>query len=435
MPASRIQATWLVGLTLGALLCVWSPDAAAERVAAAEGTAPSAIAAPSVAAVPVAATPTETTPASLGGEDTSLHEVMPPKRKPGPVRSFIRKQIDQLIGTEASTRELGLLVYPSVVFTPESGWEYGLNSVFVYYANEDPSNRLSEISAFVFLTQRLQYGAEAEHTIYTDKNTWFFYGNVRAHSFPLEYYGAGPDVPLEPIAVYTDKFLRVRERFLRNVDGNLFIGLETDLQWLIGVEWEAEEGVDDFAVPLGGEGHLSVGLGLGIVYDSCHNALNCRHGELAELGFLRYGDRERKYVMNSYFFDARLFREVGDTGVIAAQAAGNFTSGDVPFNQLAILGGARLMRGYYEGHYRDRNAIAGQVEYRWLPIPHLWRFGAAAHASVGSVAPDLKFDKLLWAIGGGVRFLLFPRKDVFTRFDVAWTGNNLGTYIYIGEAF
>jgi hypothetical protein len=41
----------------------------------------------------------------------------------------------------------------------------------------------------------------------------------------------------------------------------------------------------------------------------------------------------------------------------------------------------------------------------------------------------------VWAAGGGIRFLLFPKKDVFTRLDFAFTKEGSGIYIFIGEAF
>jgi hypothetical protein len=39
------------------------------------------------------------------------------------------------------------------------------------------------------------------------------------------------------------------------------------------------------------------------------------------------------------------------------------------------------------------------------------------------------------ASGGGLRFLLFPKKDIFSRLDFAVTREGTGIYIFIGEAF
>jgi len=42
---------------------------------------------------------------------------------------------------------------------------------------------------------------------------------------------------------------------------------------------------------------------------------------------------------------------------------------------------------------------------------------------------------VVWSAGAGIRFLLFPKKDIFTRLDLAFTREGTGVYIFIGEAF
>jgi len=37
--------------------------------------------------------------------------------------------------------------------------------------------------------------------------------------------------------------------------------------------------------------------------------------------------------------------------------------------------------------------------------------------------------------GAGLRFLLFPEKDIYTRIDYALTKEGSGFYFFIGEAF
>ena len=98
------------------------------------------------------------------------------------------------------------------------------------------------------------------------------------------------------------------------------------------------------------------------------------------------------------------------------------------------------MRGYYLGRFRDKNLVAAQVEYRMLPLPLGFtnRWGAAVFASTGTVSGSLgalSKKNMLWAAGGGVRFLIFQKKDIFTRLDVAFTREGTGIYIFIGEAF
>ena len=102
------------------------------------------------------------------------------------------------------------------------------------------------------------------------------------------------------------------------------------------------------------------------------------------------------------------------------------------------MGGESLMRGYYLGRYRDKHLVAGQLEYRILPFNFSKRFGASVFLSVGQVfGDDYDFDlkKFLPTGGAGLRFLIFPDKDIYTRLDVAFTEEGTGFYFYIGEAF
>jgi outer membrane protein assembly factor BamA len=113
-------------------------------------------------------------------------------------------------------------------------------------------------------------------------------------------------------------------------------------------------------------------------------------------------------------------------------------SGDVPFNQMALVGGENLMRGYYYGRYRDKNYIAAQAEYRFLPFPFSRRLGGALFAAAGTVAPTVSafsFKYIQPSGGVGIRYLLFPKKDIFIRFDAGMTREGINFYVYTGEAF
>jgi hypothetical protein len=96
------------------------------------------------------------------------------------------------------------------------------------------------------------------------------------------------------------------------------------------------------------------------------------------------------------------------------------------------------MRGYYLGRFRDRNLLAAQIEYRMLPVSFAKRWGATVFASTGLVYNQLQHierDHFLVAGGAGIRFLLFPKKDVWIRADFALTNEGHGIYIFVGEAF
>lgn len=326
--------------------------------------------------------------------------------------------------------------YPIVAYSPETSLEFGGAAVLVYYAKQDTNNRLSEIYGFSFLTLENQYGANFEHALYSNKNKWFGLGKIKIQSYPLGYYGIGPNIKGDELAVANANFALVRERILRRVKGNVFLGFELDYERLGNVTFDWTEGNESADYILGQNGYSNLGLGLGLVYDTRHNVLNVRHGFLSEIGYLLYepvwGSTNK---LQTLFLDNRAFYKTSKRNVLGLQMIGQFSNGEVPFNQLSMIGGEMMMRGYYLGKYRDNNMVAFQAEHRWLPFPFSKRLGGAVFAGMGSVSPNLNFNKSLWTAGGGLRFLLFPKRDIFTRLDVGMNPDGMGFYLFIGEAF
>ena len=357
-------------------------------------------------------------------------------------QGLVKRYVNSLLNDTSDLAESQLLVYPTLSYAPETSWEFGFSSLYVYFAKDDTANRLSEINAFTFLTLENQYGIWLDHAIYSDQDKWFFLGRLRYQSFPLYYHGIGINTPDEYVARVDANQLAIKERVLRKVKKNLFLGLEFDYQRLASVDFVSPEGGSDpLPAPLGYRGSDNLGLGIGLVKDSRHNVLNVRDGFFSELAFLHYNPSYgSSFNFTSIFSDTRIYRPMGKNNVLAAQVIGQFSTGDVPFNQLALMGGESMMRGYYYGRYRDRNQMAAQVEYRFLPIPLRFtdRVGAALFAGGGTVFDEfsgLGASNFVFSGGAGLRFLLFPKKDIWTRLDVAFTREGAGVYIFIGEAF
>lgn len=358
------------------------------------------------------------------------------KQDPG----LLRRYIHHLLYDTTPISEPQFLAYPTVGFAPETSWEFGISSVFVFYANRDTTNRLSEVNAFTFLTLQQQYGLWLDHALYSQDNKWFSLGRLRVQSFPLLYHGIGPESPEEHLAQVNATMFQLKERVLRKVNGSIFSGLEVDYQRLGSVEFIPNENTV-IEYPLGSGGSSNLGLGLGVLFDNRHNILNVRKGFFSELAMLNYHQAwGSDHSFTSILSDTRLYRPMNKRDVLAVQMLAQFNIGATPFNQLAMLGGETIMRGYYLGRYRDNNQLAIQAEYRFLPLPLGFtnRFGAAVFSGVGSVFNDftsLEPRHFVWSGGAGVRYLLFPKKDVYTRLDVALTREGTGVYIFIGEAF
>ncbi len=359
-------------------------------------------------------------------------------------KSFISRYINTVLKDTVSKERSQFFVFPTVGYRPETGVEFGLTPLYIYYANEDVNNRLSEMKAYSFFTLNGQYGIRISHALYSDKDTWFFLGDIDFEQFPLKYYGIGSDVPTSNIALVDATQIRIKERVLRKVLDNFYIGLETDFRSLSNVSFEPSEDNEEinFELPFGAEGTTNFGVGVGFVYDERHNVLNERDAFFSEFAYLNYNPFWKSNVEYQLItLDNRLFKKVGDNDVLAAQVYGEFNfGGEVPFNQLSYMGGESLMRGYFKGRYRDRNQIAAQVEYRFLPLKLGFtdRLGATIFTGIGEVFnqwDELQLNNVKWSAGAGARFLIFQQKDVYLRFDYAFTRDDSNFYISIGEAF
>ena len=352
--------------------------------------------------------------------------------------NLVKRYLNNVLSESGDPSAPKLINYPTVAYAPETSWELGISSLYVYSANRDLSNRLSEIKAFTFYTLENQYGFWLDHALYTDENKWFFYGRARYQSFPLFYYGIGRETPSEHIALIDGEYLLFRERLLRETLPSLYFGLELDYQGLNRVNYIDTE--TDFELPeVGAMGSNNLGIGLGLLYNNIHNAMNPREGLYSEWAFMNYNTAAGSdYNMTTYVIDNRIYRPVKENTVFAAQVYGQFTSGNAPFNMLALMGGESLMRGYYLGRYRDKNLVAGQVEYRILPFEFSKRWGASVFLAAGQVYGDeygFNWDQFLPTGGAGIRYLIFPEKDIYTRIDVSFTEEGRGVYFFIGEAF
>jgi len=353
-------------------------------------------------------------------------------------KDFLGRVIDNIFNDTSSTEKPKFIAYPTLAYAPETRWEIGMSALYVYYARQDINNRLSEINAFTFFTLEKQYGLWFDHALYSHRSEWFFLGRARFQRFPLLYYGQGPTVTGEELAQINAGSINIRERILRKVKGHFYVGLETDFQKLSNINFEVLS-ASPFERPAGLEPYQNLGLGLGLVFDNRHNVLNVREGLFGETGFLRYARALGSDIpFTRYFLDMRGFLPVTPSQVWASQFYFSHVEGSSPFNQLSLMGGENLMRGYYLGRYRDQTLIAAQTEYRFLPFPFSRRWGAAAFLSAGTIGhspKDINLNLLKVAGGAGVRFLIFPGKDIFTRLDVAFSEDGPAYYLFIGEAF
>lgn len=142
--------------------------------------------------------------------------------------------------------------------------------------------------------------------------------------------------------------------------------------------------------------------------------------------------------------DARPYVRWG-TATVAVQLYAERSTGHVPFDQPALVGGNSVMCGYVRGPFRDKSLLATQAELRY---PATRRLTLAAFDGWGQTGPD--FGRAVSAFvfsgpdgadpyitaGGGVRWRLFREARTSVRVDMAAGSYGArGLYIALNEAF
>lgn len=177
-------------------------------------------------------------------------------------------------------------------------------------------------------------------------------------------------------------------------------------------------------------------LGFHISRDTRPNRFYPTNGTLLDFTSMFFSDAlGSKYSFESYRFMFNFYRSLNKKQVLAYNLHTCATAGEAPFYGQCIYGTNSELRGYVAGRYIDRDMIATQVEYR-LVLP--WRFGIVLFGGLGEVAPsveDFRWDNILPAGGGGLRFKVSKKYNLNFRADLAQGKDGHTFSMGIGEAF
>ncbi len=335
-------------------------------------------------------------------------------------------------------------------YSPETRLGVALFISPVFRLGADTATRKSTGRLLGYYTQEKQWSVQLEHSLFTPGERYAIIGNWRFYDYPIFYYGTGDQTRKADEGLVQYKLVTLSQRVLRRLGRGtpstaqgtaekaaprLFVGPQVVLTSLWDIDaTKAPKLAERPAREL--QSTLIVGAGPVLLLDTRDRLTFPTAGAYAELSatFTGLGG---DYSFGRYVADLR--RYIGLDGgrgkhVLAVQAVGQFHAGEVPFRELAPLGGISLLRGYYEGRYRGRQLAAAQAEYRF-PI---WRrFGGVAFGGIGDVGYRLSdFNHPRVAGGAGVRFTFNRRERLNVRADYGiGQGGAGGFYFSIGEAF
>ncbi len=329
-----------------------------------------------------------------------------------------------------------LIGAPILFYTPETRMGYGAAGSYIFRMSGCKNDaRPSSISPILIYTQEKQFKAQVNTDMYLKADDCRLQVEVRMEKYPNKFFGVGINTLQNNEESYTSRSAGLLLSFLKKLTGKVNIGFQYHFS-----SWKIVEMEDDGQLASGHffgsrDGTIS-GLSLLVNHDTRDNIYFPMKGELYELNARVYSKiLGSKYDFSSLSLDLRKYFTLFRTHVLAVQSVVKMQTGDVPFLNLAQMGGQYNMRGYYEGRFRDKNLMVIQAEYR---TPLIWRFGLVGFAGFGNVAE--KFSKLSLAgmrssYGFGLRFLFDPKEKIQVRMDVGFGEDCTGFYFSIFEAF
>lgn len=335
-----------------------------------------------------------------------------------------------------SSRKPVFKALPTAYYTPETRIAVEAFAYFSFYA--DSADRRSNVRLFAAVTQNRQLTIDLPWQVFTKRESFRIDGKFDIRKFPEYYYGLGNETVEKQRQLYEYWGFGLINRAHKKLKGNHYAGMLMEARWL------RTDNLPAFPMTgtelRGDQGYQFAGAGPSYIYDSRDVILCATRGKFIELAMTMNAvqfPKSSNAVSSFYkiYADYRQFFSVTPSTVLAYEVVAQSALGRVPYRELPALGGPLLHRGYYFGRYRDKNMACVQLEVR----QHLfWRFGAVAYGSAGRVYDD--FDQPLLqnirpAGGGGIRFKLSKKDEANLRFDVAFTPDSHGFYLYFAEAF
>lgn len=331
---------------------------------------------------------------------------------------------------------LALNPFPILFYTPETRTGYGVGAwVISRNAHQGGQVPPDNIWLSAVYTQERQTIVQAIPELYFAGGAMRLQARLRYQAFPTRFYGIGSDTPASAEEPYTPVTHRAEVTFTRRLFGAFSLGARAAYDHTEIARVAAGGQLAVGGVP-GAQGSRLAGLGLVLRRDRREQHFAPRSGSLLQATALRYkGLDGEPWRFTEATLDLRDYLPLPAGQVLALKALARSVVGTVPFTALPRLGGKFVMRGLYEGRYRDRSLLVFQAEQR---IPLGGRWGATAFASTGDVAARmgaLARRDFKAAGGGGLRYAYSRRERINLRLDLAFAHGSRGVYASVGEAF
>ncbi|MEM1120444.1 MAG: BamA/TamA family outer membrane protein [Bacteroidota bacterium] len=349
--------------------------------------------------------------------------------------SVVGQEVDLTDTTKISQRN-SFFAVPVVFFSPETDCAFGDTGIYAFrFKKEKNTARPSQLTLGFAYTLDKQVLLYLPYQLFVKDQTYNIYGELGYYLYSYQFFGLGNDTKQDDREIYKVNFPRIRLNALKLLRSNLYGGFR---YWMDDFDIREIEagGLLDSEKIVGQDGGFLSGAGLVLNYDNRNNIFFPTKGIFAEVvGFSNGSYLGSDFNFTKFTIDVSKYIGFEDQ-VMALNFYSEFTGGNAPFNQLALLGGNRKMRGYFEGQLRDNHQMVLQSEYRF-PV-YKKRLRGVLFGGIGQVAnqlSDFGVSNLKYTYGAGLRILINEKERIHVRLDAGFGKETSGYYITIGEAF
>jgi hypothetical protein len=356
---------------------------------------------------------------------------------------LLPKFIRRMYFEKDTSRKSSFVILPVISSAPETGLELGGSTLYSFYTDTASRyTRVSNIFAYATLTTKGQSRINISSSYWTPGNNYHFTGQAGYINFPFDFYGIGNNTAKADADRLGQKRVRITFTAEKKIGKNIYVGLvaggydyrfhDQDINGIFATDPTIE----------GKHGGTILYIGPTFIFDSRNSntyttkgttltsyfnimngiAGNSNYsGGLLNVEFTQFFALSKRFVLG---FDVQ---------------SQNLTGSQSPFYLMPALGSDEMMRGYYNGRFRDRNMVAGQTELRYRMTE---RFGIVGFLGTGEVFnKDFNVNQLKPNYGGGLRYFFDVQKGLSVRIDYGvgekrpGESRQSGVYVGLGEAF
>lgn len=361
--------------------------------------------------------------------------------------AFAQKKLIQRIfsNEKDTTRKASFMPIPVFGYAQETGFEFGLGSIYSFYVDKaDTLNRSSNFFGAASYSTKKTYNVTLRGDAWTKHNNLHFIGEMRFKNMPFNFYGIGNNTSHIDEDKLVQRMVKVQfdaeKAFAKNTYTGISVGFEnykfTDQE--IGGVYSLNNNLHDK------DGGSVLFIGLSQSYDTRNSNNYPTKGFFGRISYQYappiFGGEH--FTGSQIKMNVRNFWTLAPKIVLGVQGLYHTVqSSNTSFYLLPQMGNDEMMRGYYGGRYRDENFLAAQAEirYRFMERLGMIIFGGAGKVFANSEAQLLQNFKPNYGIGG--RYFFDPAKGLSVRLDYgigekrANEKRQSGFYISFAEAF